>query len=219
MGDQLASTHGTAQLFEWTSARTTCLYLFRVAPSTKTLNGVLCFNVDTCAVCAFDYPPLVGSPAMPIQYPAWSDLLPASAGTIDNCSNCHNPGTIAPKLDFKENVEGVTIGINDVCSEAGGPLWIGAPASWAQRNNGYTKVTPPKSCKRCHAAFVKHDTLPTGSNFCTLIVQAAFTAAAPAGDGGSMVTNVESKPKDCVRFAKDMGCDESYCPPTPTPKP
>jgi hypothetical protein len=228
---ELAIALRPALLYEWKSPdkKTVCLYLFRGA-GVVTANGVLCFNKDTCDVCAYDAD---GAP------PLWANLKAAKTDSIQNCSACHSAGTIAPKEKFLEQVEGTLKSLNDKCAELGGPRWIGAPTSWAARDAaeapaGRHVKTPKKSeCARCHEdGFIKNLTycvggdgnllatrcttnadctggLVCGNPFCDYIVTPTFSAGLARDGwnrGGAMKGYTFKDQAQCQAFANDMGC-------------
>lgn len=198
---------GSAQFFAWTSGKTTCWYFYRRFDTGRTANGVLCFNTDTCSVCALD----VGYTGAP----KWDKLKTANqfgTAVAEQCWKCHAAGSIAPLENFYKSVKGTTLAINQTCAAQGGPNWIKPPAAWTDQkavwdnqNKKDRHKDPPKDggCAggNCHAnGFVQGK--PKGAPwFCAAAVKPAFKS------GGAMEGNWPGKAV-CHDFAQAMGCTD-----------
>ncbi len=173
-------SRATARVFQWepkpNPKHTVCWYIYR-EPNGRfegIANGTLCFNQDTCDVCAFDkvaYPfcsldtttfCTLGAPdpcdavgkgtcTLPVRPTMLSDLNKPGPAPFDNCSRCHAAGTITPKQKFYNAVSGRTKALNLKCAGLGGPNWIGAPAGWATRATMHAVNAPATDCVRCHS--------------------------------------------------------------------
>ena len=233
--DDLASTSdGTAQLYVWKSAaaKTTCFYLYRVQaldpPATrpKTLNGVHCYNTDSCEVCAWDLQVRKPAPGTVVgPAPKFAQLKFASSNAIEDCSECHSSGPVTPMKRFYDDVKGETSTLNRACAKAGGPKWVKAPASW-QQQDATRKVASQPGCDSCHDNFVKtkqrlaDPSKPAGpanpliNPFCQTILIPAFRAPAAAippalaTKGGAMKGSGKNfdYQEDCEEFARHMQC-------------
>lgn len=168
-------------LFTWASDSTLCLYLQR----NELAFGIHCYNVNTCAVCAFDSsdPPSTGFANM-----KWIG--------IENCSKCHVPGPILPTKKIWDQTHTSTQVLSRRCAERGGPQWLLQDA-WRKPNTTTMRVNPTPSCRGCHAFFAKTES----SDYCGIVDATLFEQY-----GSMKQFNPNFAGEECRQFGERINC-------------
>ena len=213
-GDQnKGEARGTAQLFIKQIGSVRCFYLRREfltksGSPNGTANGVLCFDLSDCSVCAWD---LKTAPGDDPANRLFSDMLATDSygeeDGIQNCSGCHVSGLTMPMDAMYQQTN--QLALMNTCVGVGGPLWVGAPPGWAIRSPLNVVPAPelPASCNEngvCHTSgFLKPQP----------IQQAWFRFAGQAFRRGGSMSTSDYTNQDCRSFMTRLGGDPNKCGP------
>ncbi len=178
--------------------RTLCLLLMRGDRTTSdgSLNGLHCYDKQTCDVCGWDGRTSEGKKPT-------TDVMKHSSADGSDCSDCHRAGPLLPKAALWEGASDETKVLNQTCVANGGPRWADAPGIWEKAKPNVATIVPaPRGCanKSCHGAgFVK---APKTCSFLKLTF---------ADENGSMRANGKkfAGREACETFRADMGCSET----------
>ncbi len=210
--DLAVSTDKMANLWRKTKGGRDWYYLYRYTDpdptkAQNTLNGILGFNATS--ICAFDN----GSAATPpvdmtaLYYAGQLDNKPDQ---MDDCSNCHVAGYIAPrKKSYGVAKRNKWLPQWTTYSAAFGPVWeLGQATStdlWTS-GAGAALVTPPKECQEeCHES----NWVPARNRDKNAYCDAVFAAAFDTTNGVMFKTgNTFADSTTCTKFIYDIGCGD-----------
>ena len=204
-----------AKLWKWSDATNVCYYLFRYGAlegGNNTANGILCYKVDSCEGCAFDFigesPKSWDDLAIPgdVRMDNKGELVP---GSMDNCYACHMHKYVAPRPKTYELAEDEGWPKQwRQCAKDGGVKWVlpdkpySSVAAWEKRSE--EKVKTPAACVGCHGKNWVPSTDP--ERYAGVFAEAFTANGSMYKIGPKSEAQWEQLPlEECIKFLESIG--------------